>query len=551
MAQGRSAMSGRSENTEISADDVAKLEIAELQNQFRIMKVRDQRSYEFHARNQIYKQEQEIGRLLKERDELHKNLAACKSLSHQRQDQKDIQALEEQNSALDREMENEKQRQKQLQIEISSMESRLAEMRKGGGSSVYSQSSKARRTKKALRNLESNVNRVSTQFSDLMTKNTKLKDELNVLCLERDHFQKLRNNLIKELQKIRKSIEEMTKLCTAAYNTRKEALSKMTILRDKTMKDLIQYYTETKELERIIAYEFNLKNFIGTKCSKEMGQFDKWHQNKVGTLADVKEPMKMSLEEQSTDNLKEVFEKLQAEMGEDNLEHLVTNFIQAKDRNFALLKFVNVQNSEAVKLTDQISKIKEEMEKFHHEGLQREQKHQSLLKDMEETLKETKSQAETFENQADILSKILDEIKTGVNNIFSEIGCDQSGVEDKLGFSSGISENIMTYLDVIEEKTNELLTVEAFLKFKDLKEDFDPTHLARSLLGQNPEFLKQDLSTYPSVSSLEYNAEESPIIDEEEWPLSHEELRRQILKRKSESTAPTRSNTSLKSQSQA
>ncbi|XP_036008016.1 coiled-coil domain-containing protein 63 isoform X1 [Fundulus heteroclitus] len=545
MARRRSTMSGCSDNTDMDADGVAKLEISKLQRQIRIME-RDQRAYEIQAREQIRKQEQEIEKLMKEQEELHRGLAARKSFSRQRQDSEDTQRLQtllEHNDALDGEIENEKQRQKQLQMEILSVESRLAEMRKGEVSGGHSQSSKTQKTKKAMRTLETNLNRASTRYSDLMTKNSRLKEELDTLYLERDDFQKLRNNLTKELQRIRKTIGEMIKLSTAAYNDREEALSKMSMLREKAAKDLVHYNTEIKEQERLIAHEYNLKDFMSTKCSEEIGQFvDK---KAPEHLSDVKES-------QSPDNLKEVFEKLQVLMGEDDLDQLVNSFIQAEDRNLALLKFVNEQNSEAEKLKEQINKIKAETETFQREGLQREQQHHSVLKDMEEKLKKTKSQAETCENQAGALSKILDGIKTGVNNIFSEIGCDRAAVEDKLGFSSGITENtIMSYLDLVEEKTNELLAVHAFLKFKDQEDDFSPTDLAKSLLGQNPEFLKRDLMMQPSAGSLEHSAEESPVTDEDERPLSQEELRRKIMKNRAESSTSTRSNTSAKERLQA
>ncbi|XP_047204068.1 coiled-coil domain-containing protein 114 isoform X1 [Girardinichthys multiradiatus] len=551
MAQERSTMSGRSDNTETDAD--AKLEIAKLQRQLRILK-RDQQAYEIQAQEQIRKQEQEIEKLVKEQEELHQNLAAHKSLSRQRQDSEDtqgLQALLEQNDALDRELENEKQLQKQLQTEILSVESRLAEMRKEGVSRGHSQSSDTRKTKKVTRTLEGNLNRASTHYSDLMTKNTRLKEELDTLYLERDRFQKLRNNLTKELQKIRKSIGEMTKLSTAAYDDREEALSKMRMLKEKKMKDFVQYNTEIKKLERVIAHEFNLKNFMSIKSSEQTGLFD----DKMAPeqMSDVKEPQKVNSGEESLDNLKEVFEKLQTVMEEDNLDLLVNSFIQAEDRNLAFLKFVNEQNSEAEKLKDQISKIKEEMEKFQREALQQEQNHNSLLQDIKGKLKKTESQAETNENRAAVLSRILDEIKTGVNSIFSEIGCDRSAVEDRLGFSSGITENnIMTYLDLVEEKTNELLSVQDFLnKFKDLEEDFSPTDLAKGPPCQNPELLKRELSIQPAASSLERDAEESPVTDEDERPLSQEELCRKIMKRRAGSSAPTRSKTTLKDQLRA
>ncbi|XP_043978930.1 coiled-coil domain-containing protein 114 isoform X2 [Gambusia affinis] len=542
MAQGRTAVSGRSENLEMDADEVAKLEIAELQNQYRIMKQRDQRGYEIQAREQIRKQEKEIENLLKEREEVLRNLKARKNVARQQQDHEEIRSLVEQNKALDKEMEKERECQKKLQTEILNMEMRLKEMRKGGGGSSLSQSAKARKVKKIIRDMEANVKRVSTQFSALMTKNSQLKDELGTLCIEREHFQKLRNNLAKEVHKLRKNIEEMTRLSTSAYDIRLEALARMKLLREKATKDLIQYNAEMKELERLIANEFTLKNFIMTKCSEELGHFD--DKMAPGQLPGAKVLSKVLTGEQTVENLKDTFEKLQAIMGEENLDQLVNSFVEAKDRNLAFLKFVNEQNSETVKLKDQINKIKDEMEKFNREELEQEQKHRSLLKDMERKIKEAESQTETYASQADTISKILDEIKKGVDSIFKEVGCDYAAVEERLGFTSGITEtNIVTYLDLIEEKTNELLSVQAFLKFKELKDDFDAADLARNFLGQNPD-LKRDLSAHTSVSSLESGPEEPPITDEDDRPLSHEELCKKLMRRKAEWSS--RSHTSYK-----
>lgn len=59
------------------------------------------------------------------------------------------------------------------------------------------------------------------------------------------------------------------------------------------------------------------------------------------------------------------------------------------------------------------------MEQFHAEGLQQERNHRSLLRDIDQQQKEIESQAEDYENQASIISKILDQIKTGLGCNFS------------------------------------------------------------------------------------------------------------------------------------
>ncbi|KAK5872650.1 hypothetical protein PBY51_013332 [Eleginops maclovinus] len=475
MPRGRSVTSARSDGSDVDIDGTAESEIAKLQRQFRIMEG-DRQAYTIHAREQIRKQKQELENLLKEQEELNRNLGACKSLSRQQQDSEDTQSLRvllEQRDMLEEEMVKEKQCQKELEKEVANMELKLAELRKR---------------------------------------------------------EQLHNRLDKELYEVRKKIGETVNLSTAAYDARVEAQSKMTMMREKAVKDLAQYNAEMKELERVIAHECTLKEFMSTKCSERSGQ-DEGTELGHRQLSELKEQRRMDSGEESLDALDEVFQRIETVTGEDNLDLLVTRFIQVEDRNFALFNFVNEQNNEAEALRDRINQTQAEIEQFGVASLQQEQDHRSLLRDIDEQQKETESQAEDYENQASIMGKILDQIKTGVNGIFSEMECDRSVIEDMLGSSTGISENnIMSYLGLVEQKTNELLTIQAYLTSKDLEKDYNPKDLAKFLLGQNPELLQQSVSIKPALNSVEYDAEESPVTDEEERPLSQGELRRKIIR---------------------
>lgn len=54
-----------------------------------------------------------------------------------------------------------------------------------------------------------------------------------------------------------------------------------------------------------------------------------------------------------------------------------------------------------------------------------------------------------------------------MTRIFSKLECDCSVIEDTLGSSTGISDNnIMSYMGLVEQRTNELLTIQAFLTSK-------------------------------------------------------------------------------------
>ncbi|XP_074529777.1 coiled-coil domain-containing protein 114 isoform X3 [Halichoeres trimaculatus] len=537
MPRGKSIASARSDTSEIDIDGTES-EMAKLQRQFKIMEG-DRQAYSLQAREQMRKQEQEIEKLQKEQEELHRNLGLCKRVSRQQQDSEDAQSLRallEQKDMLEEELKKEKDCQKELEKEISNMRLEIEGQRRSRVSASKKQRNEVQQTEKTIHTLEYRLDRALTRFNEQLTNNCHLREELQTLQIERARFQQLKNRLEKELCDIRKKIGEVVTHSTAAYDSRVEAQSKMTMMKEKTEKDLAQYNVEMKELERVIARECSLKEFMTTKCSEKRGQ-DDGHEAGHRQLSVLKEQRKMDSAEESLDTLEEVFEKIQNVTGEDNLDLLVTRFIQVEDRNFALFNFVNEQNSEAEVLRDQISQIQLQIEQFGETALQQEQEHDTLMRKLDEKQKEIDFQTEDYEQRASIISKILEQIKTEVDSIVSKIECDRSVIEDKLGFSAGISENnIMAYLGLVEQKANELLTMQAFLNSQDLGKDYSPKDLAKFLLGQNPEQLQQNITVQPAIDNLEYD--ETPITDEEERPLSPRELRRRIVKGVSVSLPP-------------
>ncbi|KAJ0068898.1 hypothetical protein NL108_014012, partial [Boleophthalmus pectinirostris] len=439
-------------------------EIAKLQRQFRIMDG-DRQAYSIQARKQIRKQEQEIEKLLKEQEEMQCKLGVCKSLSRQQQDQQEAQGLRtllDQIQLMEDDFEKERDSQKKLEQEISGIELKLEELRKGEVSRGDKLKTEVRQTQKAIRTLENKLDRALARFSEQLTKNRDLREELQLLHTERVRFQQLYKRLDKELQEVRKKIGEVIKQSTAAYDARVEAQTKMSLMKEKTVKDLAQYNTEMKELERLISHDHNHKSFMTTKCNDRPGDGDQKQ------VSDMKEVRRMdSLGEESLETLEEVFERIQKVTGEDNLEVMVAKFLQVEDRNFALFNFVNEQNKEAEALREQINQVRLEMEQFRVEGVLQEQNQGMLVQEIDNQQKDILSQAEEYENQADSISKTLDLVKTGINNIFTKLECDQSVIEDILGSSTGINDNnIMSYLSLIEQKTNEMLTVRAYLQSK-------------------------------------------------------------------------------------
>ncbi|XP_037108188.1 coiled-coil domain-containing protein 114 [Syngnathus acus] len=516
MSRGRITRSAHSDSSDVDADGT-ELEKAKLLRQYRIMDA-DRQAYSIQARQQLRKQQQEIEKLSAEQEELRHKLSACKSLSRQKRDKKDadsLQALMEQRDRLEEELEKETQHQKELQKEISKMEMKLKELRKENANTSDTQRSAHRQNQETMRTLENKLQGVLTRFNEQLTKNSHLREELQTLHIERVRFQRLHDRLVQELQDLRKKTAEIITLSTAAHDARVEAQSKLAIMREKAEKELAQYGTEMRELERIISHESGLKDFFTTKYSEMLGQ------EGTDAASGLNEDGTTDSSKESPDDLETFFQKIQAITGEANPELLVSSFIQAEDRNFALFNFVNEQNNEAEALREQINHIQEEMERFQERRLRQEEDHHARLRDVDARKTDVELQTEDVENRAVVLRKVLDEVKTGVSSIVSKVECD---MEDTI-----CDNNIMPYLALVEQKTNQLLTIQAYLDNKEIGKDYNPSDLPKFLFGQNPETLQENITIQTAIQSVDYETDNSLVVDEEERPLSQGELRRRIL----------------------
>lgn len=55
----------------------------------------------------------------------------------------------------------------------------------------------------------------------------------------------------------------------------------------------------------------------------------------------------------------------------------------------------------------------------------------------------------------------------GIESVFSKIGCDAVTITDMLGGHAGVTNNtVLQYLGIVEQRTNELLQLQAFIQAK-------------------------------------------------------------------------------------
>lgn len=74
----------------------------------------------------------------------------------------------------------------------------------------------------------------------------------------------------------------------------------------------------------------------------------------------------------------------------------------------------------------------------------------------------------------------------GIESMFSKIGCDSTAITELLGGHAGVTEStLLQYLGLIEQRTNELLQLQAFLQAKVLTLHYSSISLSLYCLFRN------------------------------------------------------------------
>ncbi|KAM9299666.1 outer dynein arm-docking complex subunit 1 [Gastrophryne carolinensis] len=528
----RSASSIRSDSSDMDMEGMADSELAKLQRMYRL-KEGQRQATTIGKQEQIRRQLAEIHTLEREREELLKDLKISESRSNQYRDQdsqEKLHSLLEQKSELDEHIAIEKQTIAELGQELKSWEKKIAGQRKQVRGSSGSAKQNAQ-TQKNVKVMENRLDRALTRFNVQLSKNAKMREEIDILRIERSRFDQLYKKLEKELLQTRNEIATAIDESSAAYAARDEAQTKMQQMKEKAEKDLNQHTSEIKELQRVIDHDRRLKEFMGMK-TQERSISEEVLDDRYRKEKEELERKKHDPTEETVETYERAFQQIQSVTGEDNLDVLVNRFIEVEDRNFALFNYVNEQNNEIERLMEQITEIKREIEEFKAQGVRLEQEHKSILKNIENKEEEAVEQANGYQEQLKAVMKILDQLKGRIDSLFKKINCDHSILDEMLGSSSSIREsNIMQYLGLIEQKTNELLAAQSFLDSKNYDKPYDPQETAKVLLGQMIDLHPPVFEIHPPTTGDEYDsASESPTADEEERPLTQAELRERILR---------------------
>merc|ERR1712070_377719 len=342
-----------------------------------------------------------------------------------------------------------------------------------------------------------------------------------------------------ELDQKKREMANIIEISNSAYESRDQAQQEMQALKKQLEEEQAAFEEEWKDLGRIIEADRQRKankakvEEIGQRgemtVEEEMGMKKKLIK---GTWAIARDKASMHVQAEKVQTYEEAFARIMDATNIHSIDELVDTFINAEDKNFTLFNFVNELTSEIEKLEEQIGEIKSEVDKYRGQDVNSDHQRKKILKDLEEKLGRTETKAEQFDAKFAQSTKILSSLKDGIHAIFTNIGCNMSGVSEVLG-TGGVTEgNIMTYLGLIEQRTNEMLSMYSNVVKQNEGVSIDDGHRSpgASVVGPSSAPGTTHIAILPPTTGDEYEEEEESEDEDETRPLTRDELKAKAQK---------------------
>ena len=222
-------------------------------------------------------------------------------------------------------------------------------------------------------------------------------------------------------------------------------------------------------------------------------------------------------------SFEEAFEKIKAATEINDIDELVTTFINAEEKNFSLFNYVNELNSDIEKVDEQIATLKAEIDSHKSQGGSQENQRRRIVSDLEEKLQKSIARADMYEEKTVHTQKTLGALKAGMQSIYDKIGCKDMPSASGLDEHESNDANMIAFLGLIEERTNQILSGAGE----------EGEEAGGAILGLGPQTPAGaiHLNVNPPATGDDFSSDDESDDDDEDRPLTRDELKARTMRR--------------------
>eukprot|EP01029_Cantina_marsupialis_P009111 TRINITY_DN2133_c0_g3_i1.p1 TRINITY_DN2133_c0_g3~~TRINITY_DN2133_c0_g3_i1.p1 ORF type:complete len:560 (-),score=210.49 TRINITY_DN2133_c0_g3_i1:68-1747(-) len=441
----------------------ARQDLEQLLKEYRNVEA-NRKAYAEESVQVIRKQEARLTKMKKEKEKLKSEIELESRFQPKSGENSKLAQLKQQDAEFKQRIENEKQNHIEMNKRIRYMKDKILEQRKTMGG-VNASHDNQRMIQKQIRILENRLDKALVKFNEGLSHNKELRETIDNLRRERVVFDDIYRKLEKELIDKKRQMADVIEKSNQAYEERDSWQLEVASLQQQASKEAVEHEAAMSELNKVLAEQVDLLE--QQEEEEEEDQEELTRRNKDGlSLAQDKAAVQFSMDK--VKSYKQAFDRILSAMGMEpteegdeeeigRIEELVTKFIKTEDQNFSLFNYVNEQNNEIERLTDQNNTLDQEIVKYTNETGDDSGQHQQLLKELETKLHNTEAMAERYEMRYNEAQKTVNSLKIAIQSLFEKIDCSSSGMAEMLADSIVTEANMMQFLGMIEQRTNEII----------------------------------------------------------------------------------------------
>jgi hypothetical protein len=197
---------------------------------------------------------------------------------------------------------------------------------------------------------------------------------------------------------------QIIEISNSAYEARDNAQAEMLALKAQADREQSNFENEWSQLGQLIEKDRKMKSKERERTLKGIDPAVEEEQKlrkKVtkGAWGIAKDKANIHLSMEKVQSYEEAFAKIQKATKITDIDELVKTFVDAEDQNFSLFNYVNDLSNEMEKLEEQISEVKNEIEKYKGQGIHTDSERKKLLVELEGKLTKTEGKANQYEEK--------------------------------------------------------------------------------------------------------------------------------------------------------
>lgn len=308
-----------------------------------------------------------------------------------------------------------------------------------------------------LKILEQDLQHSQQKYNSAVSKNRLIRDNIDILRKDQKIFKDLCKNLQNSIAESKQKMEEMTDIGAKTRKNREFAEIQINELESQADIETKEYKQSINTLKGLIRKEKNLKNEIGSIIAQsnltpdlktiENEEIDL--KKKIVRLswkiAQDKANMIMNLNK--IEEYEDIIKKFQELTGVSNYQSLLKHYMETREHNATLTKYVENLTAELQQLENQLTEVKSQVSNYKilkSDESSKEKNKEGKKNEKKDEKKSEKSHLADFEN-----------MKKKISEIFNRVGC--RGIKDSNTLNE--FEVVVAQVKEIEKRCHEIVDI--------------------------------------------------------------------------------------------